>query len=143
MDATTTTGRPKLRPFLAAARAFADKTDTPRHYLERCLEAYAAWEPRIGAFVHVDLDGARAAADRSTARWRGGKPLSPLDGMPLGIKDIIDTADQPTQMGSPLFEDFRPQSDAASVFALREAGGAIVGKTVPTEFAATDPRGTR
>ncbi len=142
MDVATTT-RPTLRPFLSVARAFADKADTPRRYLERCLEAYAAWEPRIGAFVHVDLEGARAAADRSSKRWQDGKALSPLDGMPLGIKDIIDTADQPTQMGSPLFDGYRPKSDAASVFALREAGGVIVGKTVTTEFAATEPRGTR
>ena len=63
--------------------------------------------------------------------------------MPLGIKDIIETADMPTENGSPLFAGFRSERDAASVAALREAGGVILGKTVTTEFAATEPRGTR
>ena len=63
--------------------------------------------------------------------------------MPVGIKDIIETADMPTENGSPLFAGFRSERDAASVAALREAGAVIVGKTVTTEFAATEPRGTR
>jgi Asp-tRNA(Asn)/Glu-tRNA(Gln) amidotransferase A subunit family amidase len=63
--------------------------------------------------------------------------------MPIGIKDIIETIDMPTQNGSPLFEGFRSERDAASVAALREAGAVIIGKTVTTEFAATEPRGTR
>jgi len=63
--------------------------------------------------------------------------------MPLGIKDIIETADMPTENGSPLFVGWRSERDAASVAALREAGAVIVGKTVTTEFAATEPRGTR
>jgi Asp-tRNA(Asn)/Glu-tRNA(Gln) amidotransferase A subunit family amidase len=63
--------------------------------------------------------------------------------MPLGIKDIIETADMPTENGSPLFAGWRSERDAASVAALREAGAVIVGKTVTTEFAATEPRGTR
>ena len=107
------------------------------------LAAFETWEPRIGAFVTHNLPEARAAADRASARWRTGTPLSPIDGMPLGIKDIIETADMPTQNGSPLFAGFRSERDAASVAALREAGGVIVGKTVTTEFAATEPRGTR
>src|SRR5262245_5175317 len=63
--------------------------------------------------------------------------------MPVGIKDIIETADMPTEMGSPLFAGWRSQKDAACVAALREAGAVIVGKTVTTEFAASEPRGTR
>ena len=63
--------------------------------------------------------------------------------MPLGIKDIIETADMPTEQGSPLFVGWRTGRDAASVAALREAGAVILGKTVTTEFAATEPRGTR
>jgi Asp-tRNA(Asn)/Glu-tRNA(Gln) amidotransferase A subunit family amidase len=134
---------PVLRPYLPATADFAAGRDSPRDYLERCVAALDAWEPRIGAFVTVNLAEARAAADRSTARWRAGNPLSPIDGMPLGIKDIIETADMPTQNGSPLFAGFCSDRDAASVVALREAGGVIVGKTVTTEFAATEPRGTR
>ena len=134
---------PVLRPYLPATADFAAGRDSPREFLERCLAALGTWEPRIGAFVTLNLPEARAAADRATARWRAGTPLSPIDGMPLGIKDIIETADMPTQNGSPLFAGFRSERDAASVAALREAGGVIVGKTVTTEFAATEPRGTR
>jgi len=68
--------------------------------------------------------------------------LSPIDGMPLGIKDIIETADLPTEQGSPLFVGCRTGRDAASVAALREAGAVILGKVVTTEFAASEPRGT-
>jgi Asp-tRNA(Asn)/Glu-tRNA(Gln) amidotransferase A subunit family amidase len=142
MNASDVTS-PVLRPYLPATADFAAGKDSPSEFLERCLAALDAWEPRIGAFVTLNLPEARAAADRSTARWRAGTPLSPIDGMPLGIKDIIETADMPTQNGSPLFDGFRSERDAASVAALREAGAVIVGKTVTTEFAATEPRGTR
>jgi Asp-tRNA(Asn)/Glu-tRNA(Gln) amidotransferase A subunit family amidase len=131
------------QPYLAAASRFASGSDTPRDLLERCLAAVTALEPEIGAFVHLNLDAARTAADEASARWRTGRPRSPIDGMPVGIKDIIETIDMPTENGSPLFAGFRSQRDAASVVALREAGAVIAGKTVTTEFAATEPRGTR
>ena len=67
---------PQTRPFLAATAQFASGDDTPRAYLERCLEALATWEPKIGAFVQIRIDDARAAADTSTARWEDGRPLS-------------------------------------------------------------------
>lgn len=134
--------KPQARPFLAAAARFGLGDDTPRAFLERCLDAYAAWEPEVGAFVHVNIDAARLAADASTARWRDSKPLSAIDGMPIGVKDIIETADMPTEMGSPLFEGWRSGWDSAAVAALREAGAVVLGKTVTTEFAATEPRGT-
>jgi Asp-tRNA(Asn)/Glu-tRNA(Gln) amidotransferase A subunit family amidase len=131
------------KPYLATTARFANGADTPRDFLERCLADLATLEPKIGAFVHLNLEGARAAADQSTRRWREGRQRSPIDGMPLGIKDIIETADMPTENGSPLFAGWRSERDAASVAALREAGAVIVGKTVTTEFAATEPRGTR
>src|ERR1700761_2933107 len=135
--------KPATRSYLAARAEFASGQQTPRQFLERSLELLEQWEPRIGAFVTTDLPAARAAADRSTARWREGRPASPIDGMPVGIKDIIETVDMPTQMGSPLFDGWRSQKDAASVRALRDAGAVIIGKTVTTEFAASQPRGTR
>jgi len=131
------------KPYLSATARFASGADTPRDFLERCLADVAALEPKIGAFVNLNLEGARAAADQSTARWRAGRPHSKIDGMPIGIKDIIETADMPTENGSPLFAGFRSERDGASVAALREAGAVIVGKTVTTEFASTEPRGTR
>ena len=129
------------KPYLEATARFANGADRPRDFLERCLADLATLEPKIGAFVHLNLERARAAADQSTERWREGRPRSPIDGMPLGIKDIIETADMPTENGSPLFAGWRSERDAASVAALREAGAVIVGKTVTTEFAATEPRG--
>src|ERR1700683_4978722 len=135
--------RPVMRPYLAAAQHFASGKETPREFLERSLALLEQWEPRIGAFVCTNVPAARAAADRSTARWRAGKPLSAIDGMPVGIKDIIETVDMPTEMGSALFAGWRSEKDAASVRALRDAGAVILGKTVTTEFAASEPRGTR
>jgi Asp-tRNA(Asn)/Glu-tRNA(Gln) amidotransferase A subunit family amidase len=135
--------KPAMRSYLAARADFASGKQTPRQFLERSLELLAQWEPRIGAFVATDLPGARAAAEQSTERWRAGKPRSAIDGMPVGIKDIIETVDLPTQMGSPLFSGWRSEKDAASVRALRDAGAVILGKTVTTEFAASEPRGTR
>ncbi len=134
---------PVMRAYLAATRNFASGKETPRQFLERSLAVLKEWEPRIGAFVHTNLPAARAAAEQSTERWRAGKPLSPIDGMPVGIKDIIETVDMPTEMGSPLFAGWRSEKDAASVRALRDAGAVILGKTVTTEFAASHPRGTR
>ncbi|MFZ3225819.1 MAG: amidase, partial [Xanthobacteraceae bacterium] len=135
--------KPALRSYLAATQAFTAGKETPRQFLERSLELLDYWEPQIGAFVATALPAARNAADRSGERWRAGQPLSPIDGMPVGIKDIIETVDMPTQMGSPLFDGWRSEKDAASVRALREAGAVILGKTVTTEFAASEPRGTR
>jgi Asp-tRNA(Asn)/Glu-tRNA(Gln) amidotransferase A subunit family amidase len=140
---TSEQSKPVLRPYLTAAKAFASGAETPRQFLERSLELFDLWEPKIGAFVCTGLPAARAAADRSSERWRAGKPLSAIDGMPVGIKDIIETVDMPTEMGSPLFAGWRSEKDAANVRALREAGAVILGKTVTTEFAASEPRGTR
>src|SRR5260370_16549456 len=107
--------KPAMRSYLAASRNFASGNATPRQFLERSLELLEIWEPGIGAFVCTNLPDARAAADRATERWRAGRPLSPIDGMPIGIKDVIETFDMPTQMGSPLFLDWRLGKDAASL----------------------------
>jgi Asp-tRNA(Asn)/Glu-tRNA(Gln) amidotransferase A subunit family amidase len=135
--------KPVMRSYLAAAKNFASGAQTPRQFLEDSLALLEQWEPKIGAFVCTALPAARAAADRASERWRAGKPRSAIDGMPVGIKDIIETVDMPTQMGSALFAGWRSEKDAASVRALRDAGAVIVGKTVTTEFAASEPRGTR
>jgi Asp-tRNA(Asn)/Glu-tRNA(Gln) amidotransferase A subunit family amidase len=134
---------PVMRPYLPETSAFAAGRDTPRDFLERCLADLETWEPKIGAFVSLSLGEARAAADLAGKRWREGHQLSPIDGMPVGIKDIIETRDMPTEQGSPLFAGWRTGRDAAAVAALREAGAVVVGKTVTTEFAATTARGTR
>jgi Asp-tRNA(Asn)/Glu-tRNA(Gln) amidotransferase A subunit family amidase len=135
--------QPTRRSYVNALAAFRSGNDTPRDFLERCLTGLDEWEGRIHAFVNTNTAAARAAADRSSERWRSGRSLSPIDGMPMGIKDIIETADMPTEQGSPLFTNWRSLRDAAAVSGLREAGAVIVGKTVTTEFAATEPGPTR
>jgi Asp-tRNA(Asn)/Glu-tRNA(Gln) amidotransferase A subunit family amidase len=135
--------KPRLQPFLPATADFTSRKDSPREFLERRIADLEAWEPKIGAFVTLNLAAARNAADRSTERWRADKPFSPIDGMPIGIKDIIETIDMPTENGSPLFAGFRGNRDSASVAALREAGAVILGKTVTTEFAWMQPRATK
>jgi Asp-tRNA(Asn)/Glu-tRNA(Gln) amidotransferase A subunit family amidase len=106
-----------------------------------CLERIAAVEDDLQAWAHLDPDLAldRAAElDRLPAGERG-----PLHGVPVGVKDIFDTADQPTSYGSPIYEGARPARDATAVARLRAAGAVIVGKTVTTEFALFHPGPTR
>jgi Asp-tRNA(Asn)/Glu-tRNA(Gln) amidotransferase A subunit family amidase len=126
---------PDRTPFSDALTRFYEGSDSPRAYLERCIERIEAEEGRIKAFCHFDLDAARQAADESTKRYTAGQPLSPIDGMPIGVKDIIDTAGMPTQMNNEIYRGHVPRCDAACVRATREGGGVIVGKTVTTEFA--------
>jgi Asp-tRNA(Asn)/Glu-tRNA(Gln) amidotransferase A subunit family amidase len=122
-----------------ATSRFADGSDTPRAYLERCLEAIAAKEEAIRAFVCFDADLAREHADESTTRWKCGAPFSPIDGMPIGIKDLIETRDFPTQMGCAAYAGNFPRRDSALVQALKQAGAIILGKTVTTELGQSEP----
>jgi Asp-tRNA(Asn)/Glu-tRNA(Gln) amidotransferase A subunit family amidase len=132
---------PQPIAFFSAVAGFEAGVGTPRDLLERCLERLAEFEPKVEAFVCHGIAAARVAADRATERWRSGRPLSPIDGMPVGIKDIIETVDMPTGQGSPLWAGTQTGRDAASVAALREAGAVILGKTVTTEFASSEPLG--
>ncbi|WP_338666124.1 amidase [Pararoseomonas sp. SCSIO 73927] len=125
--------------FHDAAVAFAKGRDTPRAYLERCLEVIAERDPAVKAFVVVNEAGAREAADASEARWKAGTPLSPIDGMPIGIKDLIETRDMPTQMGCDAYRGSFPKRDSAMIRALRDAGAVILGKTVTTEMGQGHP----
>jgi len=134
---------PGVRPYIWHTGAFKDGSDSPRAFLERCLEVIAAQEDGVGAFVTLNIEGARVAADASTERWKSGSTLSPIDGMPVGIKDIMETADMATEQGSPLFVGWQGKRDCAAVAALREAGAVVLGKTVTTEFAAAHPATTR
>lgn len=127
--------RPPPPAFADHVPAFLDGSETPRDFLEGCLERIDALEPVIAAFVHLDIEAARAEADASTARYAANRPLSPVDGCPVAVKDIIETADMPTQMNSPIYDQWQSGRDAASVFALRHGGAVIPGKTVTTEFA--------
>ena len=128
-----------MRTFLDIRGSFLEGSDSPRDYLERCLECIDSREPQVKAWVVLNLEDARQAADESGKRYRQGMPLSVIDGMPLGIKDVLQTRDMPTELGSPIFKGRETNLDTASVNALRLAGGVILGKTVTTEFAFVKP----
>ena len=100
-------------------------------------------KPKVQAFAHLDTEHALTQA-RERDEWRkGGRPIGPLHGVPVGIKDIIDTSDYPTECGSPALSGRRPRNDATVVARLRAAGAVIIGKTVTTEFAYFSPGKTR
>lgn len=103
--------------------------------VEDCLERIEAREPTVGAWQYLDREAALAQA----ARRDDVAPKSRLHGIPIGLKDIMDTADMPTTYGSPIYADHRPKEDAISVQRLRAAGAVILGKTVTTEFAHRHP----
>ena len=134
---------PYALDFFKARAEFLSGKDTPRDYLERCVAAIEARDPDVRAFVTLGIENARRAADRSSARYREGKPLSAVDGMPIGVKDIMDTADLPTQMGNAIYDGWQPRWDAACVHALRSGGAVVVGKTVTTAFASGETNDTR
>jgi Asp-tRNA(Asn)/Glu-tRNA(Gln) amidotransferase A subunit family amidase len=125
--------------FHHAARRYTDGNDSPRAYLERCLETIAEREPVVKALTALNETGARAAADASAARWKAGKPLSPIDGMPVGIKDLLETKDMPTEMGCAAMRGNFPKRDNAAVWALRQAGALILAKTVTAELGGSQP----
>ncbi|MBT6277014.1 MAG: amidase [Chromatiales bacterium] len=118
---------------------FKSGTDSPRDYLERCLATIAEREPVVKAFAALNEQAARDAADASTARWRAGQPLSAIDGMPVGIKDLLETKDMPTQMGCEAYSGNFPRRDNAAVWALRQAGAIVLGKTVTAELGGSHP----
>lgn len=104
-----------------------------------CLERVASREPAVGAWAYLDPD---AVLERARALDRE-PPRGVLHGVPIGVKDVIDTADQPTGYGSPIYAGHHPARDAACISRLKEAGALILGKTVTTEFAFAHPAGTR
>ncbi|HEX7385865.1 MAG TPA: amidase [Castellaniella sp.] len=126
-------------PFSRKRTEFLQGVSTPRAYLETCIAAIAHAESDVKAFTHLDLARAREQADAATQRYRGGRPLSAIDGMPIGVKDIIDTVDMPTRMNSEIYDGYTPMIDAPAVWAARAGGAVILGKTVTTEFAIGRP----
>jgi Asp-tRNA(Asn)/Glu-tRNA(Gln) amidotransferase A subunit family amidase len=129
----------KALSFHEAVADFQDGSDTPRAYLERCLEAISEREPVVQAFVALNEAGAREAADASTRRWQDGRAISAIDGLPIGIKDLLETRDMPTGMGCVAYEGNFPKRDNAAVWALRQAGAVVVGKTVTAELGGSHP----
>src|SRR2546428_13841648 len=128
---------------LEAARRIADGGLTSEELVQACMQRIRQIEPTVQAWQFLDeqhaLDQARAADERR----RSGEPVGELNGIPVGIKDIIDTADMPTENGTVLHKGRMPRSDAAVVASLRAAGAVIIGKTWTTQCASLPPGETR
>jgi len=128
---------PKLHELGAAQAAtlLARRELKAEDLVRACLERVAERDDDIRAFVHTDAVSALAQARALDA----GPVRGPLHGLPLGVKDLFDTADLPTAYGSALYAHHRPAADAATVALCREAGAVLLGKTVTTEFAYFTP----
>ena len=132
----------KLINEMTASQAVTEITEgraTSEDLVRACLEKIDNRESDVQAWVHVD--GARAIAEARAIDASG--PKGPLHGLPVGFKDVIDTADMPTAYGSDIYPGHQPDADAACVALIRAAGGVVMGKTVTTEFAFVNPNKTR
>jgi Asp-tRNA(Asn)/Glu-tRNA(Gln) amidotransferase A subunit family amidase len=107
------------------------------------LDRIKALEPGVRAFVHFDAEAALAAAERADKQRGLGDPPGPLHGLPVAVKDIIDTSDFPTEHGGEIFRGRRPERDATIVKRLRSAGAIVIGKTVTSQYALFVPGPTR
>ncbi len=116
-----------------------DSVEVMQAYLDRTAEV----EDVVQAWVHLDPERALAQAEESDQARREGKPMGPLHGVPVGVKDILDTRDYPPEDGTVLHAGRRPHEDATAVARLRAAGAIIMGKTVTTELAMYSPGKTR
>ncbi len=126
-----------------AVRLIRDGVIRSEQLIEACLARVRETDGKVQAWAFLDPDHALAQA-RAADEWRlEGRPTGPLHGVPVGIKDIFDTADMPTENGSVLYAGRTPSRDATVVAMLRAAGAVIMGKTVTTEFATRAPGKTR
>ena len=126
-----------------AADAIRAGEITSEALVRACLDRIAEREDEIQAWAHLDPEAALAQAHDMDTVQRSGGAIGPLHGVPVGIKDIFDTADLPTEYGCPIFDAWRPKKDAACVTLLRACGAVILGKTVTTELALLTPAKTR
>ena len=126
-----------------AARLIRHGLISSEQLVEACLARIREVEPQLQAWTFLD-EGYALAQGRALDELRlSGQAIGPLHGIPVGIKDIFDTADMPTNCGSVLYAGRTPSRDAAAVTRLRAAGAVIMGKTVTTEFAYFSPGKTR
>ncbi|MHB8668443.1 MAG: amidase [Burkholderiales bacterium] len=134
---------PSLLGAAEAADALAAGAISSEELVQACLARISADEARVQAWAFLDPEHALRQARAADRRRREGKPLGPLHGLPVGVKDIIDTADMPTENGTVLHVGRAPSADAAVVSMLRAAGAIVMGKTVTTELATDSPGKTR
>jgi Asp-tRNA(Asn)/Glu-tRNA(Gln) amidotransferase A subunit family amidase len=126
-----------------AARLIREGAITSEQLVAACLDRIAGTDEEIDAWAFLDPDYALAQARAADELRLSGRAIGPLDGVPVGVKDIFDTADMPTERGSPIYAGRMPSRDSAVVARLRAAGAVILGKTVTTEFAFLTPGKTR
>ncbi len=126
-----------------AAAAITSGEITSEQLVQACLDRIVELEDQIQAWAHLDPDYALVQAREADATRQAGKPLGPLHGIPVGVKDIFDTKDMPTEDGTVLHAGRTPGQDATVVALLRQAGAVILGKTVTTELAVYAPGKTR
>ncbi len=122
-----------------AARCLRDGTLQSEELTRACLDRIAASEPTLQAWTTIDPEYALEQARELDQRRSSGADIGPLHGLPVGVKDIFDTRDMPTECGTSLMSARQPNRDAGTVTALREAGAVIMGKTVTTELAMYSP----
>jgi amidase len=118
-----------------AARQIADRGLSAEALVTTYLDRVEAREAVVGAWEYLDREQALAMARRRDAE----APRGPLHGIPIAVKDLIDTRDMPTGYGSPIYRGHRPAADASCVALARAAGAVVLGKTVTTEFATFTP----
>ncbi len=126
-----------------AAAGIREGRITSSELVEDCLARIDEVDGKIEAWAFLDREHALRQAKAADDRRKRGEPIGPLHGVPIGIKDIFDTSDYPTEFGSPLWAGRTPRRDAAAVASLRAAGAVIMGKTVTTEYAYFNPGKTR
>ncbi|MBD0276198.1 MAG: amidase, partial [Acetobacteraceae bacterium] len=131
-----TAAEPCDLPAAEARRLIGRKALSPVELLESCLRRVEAVNPAVNAVVALDANRARAAAREAEAAVMRGDHLQPLHGLPVGIKDLEETAGLRTTYGSPIFRDFVPDADCGMVDRIRAAGGIVLGKTNTPEFGA-------
>ena len=126
-----------------AARAIRDGAFSAEQLMQACLARVKEVDGQVQAWAFLDQQHALAQARARDLDRAEGRPIGALHGLPVAIKDIIDTCDMPTEDGTPLHAGRTPAHDAAVVAALRAAGAVIMGKTVTTECATYFPGKTR
>lgn len=126
-----------------AAAAIQSGETTSEELVQACLDHIATLEDSVGAWAHLDPEYALQQARDADLQRRSGMSVGPLHGVPVGVKDIFDTRDMPTEDGTVLHAGRTPAYDATAVALLREAGAVIMGKTVTTELAVYAPGKTR
>jgi Asp-tRNA(Asn)/Glu-tRNA(Gln) amidotransferase A subunit family amidase len=126
-----------------AAEEIREGRITSAELVTDCLKRNAEVDEKVEAWAYLDSAHALRQAEAADEHRRYGRPTGPLHGVPVGIKDIFDTGDMPTEFGSPIWKGHTPRRDATSVAMLRAAGAVIMGKTVTTEYAYFNPGKTK